>query len=306
MQERVCVQAPAKINLYLRVIGRRPDGYHLLASLMQKVALFDRVEILRADGGMILDCPDSSLPINVDNIVLQAAQLFGAAFADRLPEDYGVRIILRKKIPIAAGLGGGSSDGAAALVGLDRLFATSCSRQELAELGVRLGADVPFFIYDWPVAWATGIGEELVEAEGLDNVSFLLVNPGFSVSTKWVYENLPLTLDKKIFNLTNSNSHDAWRRENPFIECSFSKSDLRNDLEQVTQAAYKEIYSIKEQLLTAGALSVLMSGSGPTVFAVFDEAHCRQAKECCRRMRRLYRQTFLVKALQKEQHRFVQ
>jgi 4-diphosphocytidyl-2-C-methyl-D-erythritol kinase len=306
MYARVCLQAPAKINLYLRVIGRRPDGYHLLASLMQKLTLFDRVEIERVPGIMALDCPDSNLPRDINNIALRAAHLFGDTFAKRLPEDYGVRIHLRKKIPIAAGLGGGSSDAAAVLVGLDKLFRTGCSRQELAGLGVQLGADVPFFIYDWPVAWATGIGEALIEAEGLNDARVLLVNPGFLVSTKWVYENLPLTLERKIFNLTNSNSNDAWRIENPFIGRSFSNSDLHNDLEQVTQKCFKEICVIKEQLLTGGASSALMSGSGPTVFAVFDRAHLKQANSCYLRMRDMYRQTFLVKPLRIEQNRFEQ
>ncbi|HHD63502.1 MAG TPA: 4-(cytidine 5'-diphospho)-2-C-methyl-D-erythritol kinase [Desulfobulbaceae bacterium] len=306
MHARICLRAPAKINLYLRVIGRRPDGYHLLASLMQKLALFDRVEIERVPGLMTLDCPDSNLPHNQDNIALRAAHLFGDTFVERLPEDYGARIVLRKKIPIAAGLGGGSSDAAAVLVGLDKIFQTGCSKQELANLGVQLGADVPLFIYDWPVAWATGIGETLIEADGLNDASVLLVNPGFLVSTKWVYENLPLTLEGKIFNLTNSNSNNAWRIENPFIGRSFSKSDLYNDLEQVTQNFFKEICMIKEQLTTGGASGALMSGSGPTVFAVFDRAHLKQANACYLRMRDMYRQTFLVKPLQKEQSRFEQ
>jgi len=306
MHARICLQAPAKINLYLRVIGRRPDGYHLLASLMQKLSLFDNVEIERLPETLTLDCPDSDLPQNTSNIALRAAHLFRDTFAERLPEDYGARIVLKKKIPIAAGLGGGSSDAAAVLVGLDRLFRTGCSKQELAAIGVLLGADVPFFVYDWPVAWATGIGETLIEAEGLNDANVLLVNPGFSVSTKWVYENLPLTLERKIFNLTNSNSNDAWRVENPFVGRSFSNNDMYNDLEQVTQDFFKEISLIKEQLLAGGASSVLMSGSGPTVFAVFDEGNTGQANACYLQIRNMYRHVFLVRPLQKEQSRFEQ
>ncbi|MCF6187369.1 MAG: 4-(cytidine 5'-diphospho)-2-C-methyl-D-erythritol kinase, partial [Desulfobulbaceae bacterium] len=204
----IYIKAPAKINLYLRVIGRRPDGYHLLATLMQKLSLYDRLEIEKTAGCEVnLECPDSDLPVNDENIVLRAALLFHSSLQDRLPDNFGVRIILRKKIPVAAGLGGGSSDAAAMLIGLDRLFRTGCSKQELARLGLQLGADVPFFIYDRPVAWATGIGEELTEAQGLEDGSVLLVNPGFPVSTKWVYENLPLTLKQKDFNLTDTHSH---------------------------------------------------------------------------------------------------
>ncbi len=293
----IYIEAPAKINLYLRVIGRRPDGYHLLATLMQKLSLYDRLEIEKTAGCEVnLECPDSDLPVNDENIVLRAALLFHSSLQDRLPDNFGVRIILRKKIPVAAGLGGGSSDAAAMLIGLDRLFRTGCSKQELARLGLQLGADVPFFIYDRPVAWATGIGEELTEAQGLEDGSVLLVNPGFPVSTKWVYENLPLTLKQKDFNLTDSHSQrDDCRVKNPFRRSFFGNRDVLNDLELVTEGSFKEISLIKEQLLAAGAGSALMSGSGPTVFGIFSKIERAQA--CYLEMLKRYSQTFLVSPL---------
>ncbi len=293
--QAIHLETPAKINLYLRVTGRRPDGYHLLATLMQKLALYDHVQLEQVEERVFLECPDSDLPVNEDNIALRAAMLFRSSLQERLPDNFGVHITLTKNIPVAAGLGGGSSDAAAVLTGLDRLYRTGCSKQELAELGLELGADVPFFIYDWPVAWATGIGEQLTAAQGLENGLVLLVNPGFPVSTKWVYENLPLTLEEKNFNLSDSHSkHDYCLEENPFRQASFASSDVQNDLELVTESSFKEISRIKEQLLSAGADSALMSGSGPTVFGIFSEEKPDQARACYREMKKCYSRTFLV------------
>ncbi len=298
----IYLEAPAKINLYLRVVGRRADGYHLLATLMQKLSLHDQLEMYPSAGGITLECPNSDLPVNDENIALRAALLFHFSLQDRLPDTFGVRIILRKTIPVAAGLGGGSSDAAAVLIGLDRLYRTGCSKQELAELGLQLGADVPFFIYDWPTAWATGIGEQLTEARGLVGGSVLLVNPGFPVSTKWVYENLPLTSEEKNFNLSDSLSkRDDCREENSFSQSSFESRDVLNDLEQVTEGSFKEITFIKEQLLSAGADSALMSGSGPTVFGIFSAGREEQAQACVRRMLMRYKQTFLVNPLKRKE-----
>ena len=301
----VRLRAPAKINLYLRVLGRRPDGYHLLATLMQKLALYDQVELESVSDGITLECPGSDLPVTEENIALRAAHLFFKTLQGLLPERHGVEIILKKGIPIAVGLGGGSSDAAAVLVGLDKLFQTGCSKQELAAMGLQLGADVPLFIYDWPVAWATGIGERLTPAKGLENARVVLVNPGFFVSTKWVYENLPLTLDEKISNLYNSHSeHDDFVIDNPFAQHFFKSNDVYNDLEQVTQTSFKEIALIKEQLLAAGASSALMSGSGPTVFGIFPSSRQVQAEKCYQQMLDTYSQTFLVTPLPDGQSRF--
>jgi len=301
----VRLRAPAKINLYLRVLGRRPDGYHLLATLMQKLALYDQVDLESVSAGITLECPGSDLPVTEENIALRAAHLFFRTLQGQLPQRHGVEIILKKRIPIAAGLGGGSSDAAAVLVGLDRLFQTGCSKQRLAAMGLQLGADVPLFIYDWPVAWATGIGEQLTPAKGIDNAKVVLVNPGFSVSTKWVFENLPLTLEEKISNLFYSHSkQDVSVMDNPFAHRSFKSNDVYNDLERVTQTSFKEIALIKEQLLAAGATSALMSGSGPTVFGIFPSSMQVQAEKCYQQMLDTYSQTFLVTPLSDGQSRF--
>ncbi len=304
--ESLHLLAPAKVNLYLRVTGRRHDGYHLLATLMQKVGLYDKVQLELVPEGVELLCPDSDLPVDGENIAQRAAQLYFSTFRERLPAKSGVRITLEKNIPIAAGLGGGSSDAAAVLVGLDRLFQTGCSKGTLAELGVQLGADVPFFIYDWPAAWATGIGEELCSAPGLGDVEVVIVNPGFAVSTRWVYENFPLTLEEKKINLSNSLSKpDGVVSGNPFMHGCFESKALYNDLERVTQATYKEITVIKDKLRTAGASGTLMSGSGPTVFGIFSKAHKTTAADGCRQLRNIYKQTFLAAPLREGQSRFV-
>lgn len=304
--ESLHLLAPAKINLYLRVTGRRHDGYHLLATLMQKVSLYDKLLIERVSEGVTLQCPNSDLPVDGKNIALRAAHLFFSTLRERLPDTYGVRITLEKKIPVAAGLGGGSSDAATVLVGLDKLFRTGCSKPELADMGVQLGADVPFFVYDWPAAWATGIGDELSSAPGLDDVAIIVANPGFPVSTKWVYENLPLTLDEKKINLSNSQSDPSdIVSANPFTLGFFYSKDLRNDLERVTQASFKEVSIIKDKLRAAGAGGTLMSGSGPTVFGIFSLADHAIAEKGCRQLRNTYKQTFLVAPLQEGQRRFL-
>ncbi len=305
MLTKIRLQAPAKINLYLQVLGRRDDGYHLLATLMQKLDLNDFIEIEAVTGTISLHCPDSDLPCNSENIALRAAHLFFSTYENILPAGCGARIALYKRIPIAAGLGGGSSDAAAVLVGLDKLYQTGIPRDELAVIGLRLGADVPLFIYDWPVAWATGIGDRLMKSCGLQDESVLLVNPGFPVSTKLIYENLALTLEEKKINLKNSHSKDLLNMDNPFSDRSFQAGDVRNDLEKVTVSLFREIAGIKEQLLAGGASSSLMSGSGPTVFALFGRGSQELALTCCKKMQEVYEQVFLVQPSHEDRNRFL-
>ncbi len=304
MVSQVTLQAPAKINLYLKVLGRRDDGYHLLASLMQKIALCDTLEIRKTDtAGVELSCPGSDLPTGQGNIVHKAASLFFQEVKSRLPENVGVAITLKKEIPVAAGLGGGSSDAAAVLRGLDAIFSTRCSSVDLAAMAERLGADVPLFVYDWPVAWATGIGECLSPANGLDRGWILLVNPGFPVSTKWVYDNLALTSKEKKINLKNSHCNSEQGGSNPFLRRPFQADDLYNDLEQVTMPRYLEIGVLKNQLRLSGAAGVLMSGSGPTVFGIFREKDLVKAQRCRDQFKKTYRQVYLVRPLEKKEAR---
>jgi len=255
------VAAPAKINLYLRVRRRRADGYHDLDSWMQKIALFDRLVIsLRSTPEITLKVNDERLPGDATNLVWRAAAaFFKACRSSGKINGAGADISLEKNIPLAAGLGGGSSDAAATLFGLNRLCGFPLTASALAELGLFLGADVPFFLFSAPAAFAGGVGEILRPAPILQGYRLVLVNPGFAVSTKEVFSRLSLTAETKKTKKTSFVNEDG----------SCEVSDFVNDLEAVTVAMHPEIFRIKECLLSLGAAAALMSGSGPTVFALF-------------------------------------
>ena len=261
-QGLIKLKAPAKINLYLAVKGKRADGYHEIESLMQKIDLADHIQLSIGGQGIRLTCTGANLPTGEGNLAFRAADAFL-----RKTGGSGVDITLEKKIPVAAGLGGGSSDAAAVLRGLNMLFAADMPDEELLALAKPLGADVPFFMYDWPAAWATGIGEELTPAESLTYCHLVLVNPGISVSTGWVYKNFALTSGSNTFILArgrqSGDNRSLWRPKVP--------EDLYNDLEAVTIPHYPEIEQIKNELRQDGAVGVLMSGSGPTVFGIFTD-----------------------------------
>jgi 4-diphosphocytidyl-2-C-methyl-D-erythritol kinase len=254
------ILAPAKVNLCLHVLGRRGDGYHDLAMLMQRVALYDRLRIeLVADDDVTVECPGLELAIGEQNIVEKSARLFLQHIGSR----QGVRITVDKKIPSAAGLGGGSSDAAAVLEALDEMLGTGLPRAELRALGRRLGADVPFFLYK-QTAWAAGIGDRLEAWPGLPSVWLVLVNPGIAVSTAWAFQNLGQNL-----GLTHHRSIAKLPRFPQGISALVRL--LHNDLEVVTCQHHPVITTIKERLIASGAEGALMSGSGPTVFGLFAE-----------------------------------
>lgn len=298
--DRFVIQAPAKINLYLRITGRRGDGYHFLATLLQKISLFDQLEFEKTSSGMELRCPDSDLPENEDNLAFRAASLFMEQMERRLPEKKkGVAVTLRKTIPIGAGLGGGSSNAGLVLRGLDRLFACGCTERELREMGGLLGADVPFFASGQPASWATGIGDQLHPAIPLSGYRILIVNPGYSVSTPWVYEKFALTAGRNKNNLQSFQNADMDPKcANLFSGRSIRPDELRNDLEPVTASHYPEIDSLKKRLISGGAAAAMMSGSGPTVFGLFHEKEADKAAACAQELKREYRNTFLVDPLQ--------
>lgn len=295
------LRAPAKINLFLNILGRRNDGYHELETLMQKVALYDELELhLTDEPGVRLRCSRADLPENRDNIAVQAAELFlGKTDNSR----QGVNILLKKNIPVAAGLGGGSSDAAAVLNGLDQLLRTHCPVEQRAALAVQLGADIPFFIYDFPAALAEGIGERLVSVPSLSNFRILLVNPGIPVSTKQTFadfssaaEKIALTAEQKAFSLPCSENNS--RKTYPKQTRKFSvPDDLHNDLEPVTAERYSAVREIKNRLLADGAAGAMMSGSGSTVFGLFHQEADKKAEQCCTLLRQEYSQVYLVSPL---------
>ena len=251
------------MNLTLRVVGRRRDGYHLIDSIMVPVSLYDVIEIRTSkikrsksvDARISVSCDDPSVPRGEKNIVHRAARLL----VKQLKPDRAVRIHIQKRIPIGAGLGGGSTDAAATLVGVNRLFRLGLSNRRLEKLALSLGADVPFFIRARP-ARARGIGERLRSVGALARFWLVIVYPGFPVSTAWVYKNLHTKLTKYISNTSISASLTDFDKLSGL---------LVNDLESVTLDRYPKIRLLKEKLLREGAARGLMSGSGSSVFGVF-------------------------------------
>ncbi len=248
--------APAKINLCLYVLGRFSNGYHKLAMAMQRISLADEIRI-GIDGqgsGVEVSCVGLDLARDEENIVAKAAR----AFLAEAGLDVAVHITLAKKIPVAAGLGGGSSDAATVLMGLNELTNAGLSQEQLLEIGAQLGADVPFFIFKRP-AWATGTGVDLAPLAAVADVAYVLVNPGIAVSTAEVYKSLQLTKGGVMANLPRFSA----------ATCSELCCALHNDLESVVIPRYPVVAQMKEALLAAGAVGALMSGSGATVYGVF-------------------------------------
>ena len=257
--KKILLHAPAKVNLFLHVLGRRPDGYHDLETWMQKLDLYDRIFLETGEGkGIELACDDPVLS-SEDNLAVKAAEAFFSAIGEAPPK---LKISLEKRIPVAAGLGGGSSDAGTVLRGLNSLFDLPFSEEGLVELASQLGADVPFFAVGHEAVIAHGIGDIMHPVDSLVGCTFVLVNPGFFVSTRWVFENLSLTSMEKKYTLARFHKRKL---------DSFSLPVMHNDLEKVTSCKHPEIEAMKQRLLELGASRVLMSGSGPTVFGVFPD-----------------------------------
>jgi 4-diphosphocytidyl-2-C-methyl-D-erythritol kinase len=257
------LSAPAKINLFLQVTGRRSDGYHELRSLMCCVGLFDTLTLTIGTDQSGIECNHPDVPGDKTNLAFQAAQLYGRELESHTGIcPHNVFIKLDKTIPVGAGLGGGSSNAAAVLKGLNRHYKEPFSRADLGSMAVRLGADVPFFIDAVP-SLATGIGERLTPIRGLSPLEVLLVYPGFGISTAEAFKNLNLRLtkcEKKLRNLSfDATGFDAVRY-------------LCNDLETAVAKRYPVIEEIKKELIKQGAKGALMTGSGSTVFGIFSSA----------------------------------
>jgi 4-diphosphocytidyl-2-C-methyl-D-erythritol kinase len=249
------IQAPAKLNIRLKVTGRRPDGYHDLVSIMVPVSLFDHIELDLISSGISLSCHGISVPDDEKNLVFRAAYTFFA----RLGLKLGASIKLTKNIPVAAGLGGGSSDAAATLKALNETCPDRLSPEVLKNLAVTLGADVPFFLQRGPCI-ARGIGEILEPIENWPKLWYVIVSPPIEVSTAWVYKNLKLELT----------TEDSDYIINSLQQGCFEVGHiLENDLEAVTCSHFPVIDRIKKFLGDEGAEGALMSGSGPSVFGIF-------------------------------------
>ncbi len=261
--------SPAKINLFLRVLGKRPDGYHNIFSLMQKITLCDELTFLPRSGGIVLKCPNSDLPVSKDNLVFRAAE----SILSYAGCSSGVEIILTKYIPAAAGLGGGSSDAATTLLALNEMYQLGLTKAELMQLGAKLGADVPFFIFG-DSAFAAGIGDQLTAWENPLKLNIVLINPLFPLPTNLVYESLNLRLTKEKINYSIPR----------LSALSDITSEMHNDLEAASFKMHPELIELKQLLLRHGALSAMMSGSGPTVFGIFtDEITAKKTAEAIKK-----------------------
>ena len=255
------LKAMAKINLGLDVLGKREDGYHELRMIMQTIRLYDRVQLTVTEApGIRVKKNLSFLPVNEDNLVYRAANLLMEEFQIKK----GLFINLEKHIPVAAGLAGGSSDAAAVLVGANRLFHLGLSRQELMERGVKLGADVPYCIMRG-TALAEGIGEKLTPLPAPPACHVLIAKPKIHVSTKFVYGNLRAN---ELVSHPDIDGQIAALEQNDLYGMA---ARMGNVLETVTIPSYPVIEDIKKEIKRMGAVNAMMSGSGPTVFGLFDD-----------------------------------
>lgn len=267
------LQAFAKINLGLDVLGKRENGYHEVRMIMQTIRMYDQLDMRKSvEPGIHLTTNKKYIPVDENNLVWRAAKLM----MDTCGIMEGVSIHLHKVIPVAAGMAGGSSDAAATLVGMNRLFHCGLSKEKLMELGVQIGADVPYCVLRG-TALAEGIGEKLTVLPPMPDCWILIGKPGISVSTKYVYTTLDLNtntvhpdIDGMKKALEDGNLYGITER-------------MGNVLQDVTIPAYLEVERIKEQMKTLGAVNAMMSGSGPTVFGIFDNEE--KAQEACQKLR---------------------
>lgn len=278
------IKAYAKINIALDVIGKREDNYHLLRMIMQTIDLYDVINIEPIDEGIEIKCNKHYVPTDERNLAYKAAKLF----MDTYNIKQGVMIDIVKNIPVSAGLAGGSTDAAAVLKIMNKMFNIGASDSELKKLGLKLGADVPYCI-NGGTALCEGIGEKITQLKPFKDKIVVLVKPPFGVSTKEVYKEFDLSkaiLHPKIESLISSMETD---------NTLFVAQNMRNLLENVTLRKYRVISNIKEELKSGGAIGSMMSGSGPTVFAFFDDM--LKAQRCYEKMKEDYREVFLTRTI---------
>lgn len=272
----VTVESMAKINLGLDVLRRRTDGYHEVKMVMQTVELYDTLVFSKkAEPGICLRTDQRELPADEQNLIVKAANLLGKEYGIK----EGIEISLTKRIPIAAGMAGGSTNAAATLVGVNRLFNLECSIARLKELGVRLGADVPYCI-EGGTMLSEGIGERLTALPAAPEAFVVIIKPDIGVSTKYVYEHLHA--DRLPFHPDIDGMVRAIEKQ----DLSGIAQRMENVLETVTKEQYPVIGQLKEELREQGALNALMSGSGPTVFGIFEKKE--RAGEAWKRIKNSY------------------
>ena len=283
--DTIRLKARAKINLGLDVVRRREDGYHEVKMVMQMLRLYDQIDIEKTqESGILVRSNLSFLPTDERNIAYKAAKVM----IDQFGLEQGVIIRIEKHIPVAAGMAGGSTDCAAVLYGMNKLFGLRLNQKKLRELGVKLGADVPYCLMR-QTALSEGIGEILTPISPLQDCPILIAKPSVSVSTRHVYEHLKLDeqtmhpdIDGIVTALADGDLYGVTDR-------------MANVLETVTVPEHPVIDEIKKQMMASGAVNALMSGSGPTVFGIFDDEE--KAKKACEDMKAsgLARQIYLTR-----------
>jgi len=258
-------QSPCKVNLLLNILGKRPDGFHELETVMHPIRVFDQLSFTRSPKGIELSCSEPSLPADAGNLVYRAAALF----LERTRITEGVKLHIEKRIPLAAGLGGGSGDAATTLLGMNELFDAPLGQVELSELAASLGSDVPFFLQDKP-ALATGRGEKIQSLDAFpacQGAVFVLIHPGFGIATAWAYQQLarfPASLNgrpgraQKLISLLNA------------ADLRAAGNEFYNSLEAPALQKFPILVLFQEFLRSEGAAATLMSGSGSTTFAIFE------------------------------------
>mgnify|MGYP001247941748 FL=1 len=256
----IAFKTPAKVNLGLYILGKRADGFHELETLFQMVNWCDEIKIECLGDGLDLICNQPDIPNDDGNLAIKAARLLQTRFPDRCK---GARIHLKKNIPHGAGLGGGSGNAAGTLLGLNFLWGLKLKREDLILMASELGSDVPFFLFS-PCAIGRSRGEILEPVNSSIKFYILMVYPGFTLSAAWVYGNLNLKLTKQKNNISIL--------ENFLLQSEFAQLGAAwiNDLEPVVFQEYPEIFAIKKQILAFGAKGAFLSGSGSTVFGLFD------------------------------------
>lgn len=277
-------KAYGKINISLDIVGKREDGYHLLEMIMQSIELYDEIEIKIISEGIEIKCDKHFIPTDGRNLAYKAAELF----IKNYNINSGVSIDIVKNIPVAAGLAGGSSDCATVLKLMNKLFEVNATEEELMNLGITLGADVPYCIKGG-TALCEGIGERITTLDSFKNHIVVLVKPPFGVSTREVYKNFDINKAKVH---PNTQVLISKMKENDLY---YVANNMKNLLENVTLRKHKSIYSIKEIMVSKGALGSMMSGSGPTVFGLFDDMQL--AQKCYDEMKKKYNDVFLTRTI---------
>lgn len=278
------IKAYAKINISLDVIGKREDGYHLLRMIMQGIDLYDEITVEKISSGISISCNKPYVPNDERNLAYKAAKLF----IDTFNIKSGVKIVINKNIPVSAGLAGGSTDCAAVLKLMNKIFNKNLSDKELMELGVKLGADVPYCI-NGGTALCEGVGEIITPLKPFKDKILVLVKPPFGVSTKGVYQEFDLS--KVVFHPNTESLIKNMENDN----IKLVAKNMKNLLENVTLLKYKEIIGIKQSMMEHGALGSMMSGSGPTVFAFFEDM--LKAQKCYEAMKKKYKDVFITRTI---------